>query len=212
MEERILKTIQVYNEHANDYHRINASLEPIQDLLDFFIASMTGKRILDIGCGPGRDAKYLSMANFEVFGIDLSRNFLDIAEKNAPRAKFRLMDMRKLDFPGGFFDGIWAAASVLHIPKKDALSTLRGFRTVLKSEGLLYIGLYHGQGEKMIIASQYDNKERFYALYSVNEAKQLLRRAGFQVVKEIIKQNEEKKPTWINFFAIPTNCRAAKLG
>ncbi len=143
MEEKILKTIQVYNDHANDYFRINASLEPLQDLLDFFITNVTGKRILDVGCGPGRDAKYFSLANFEVFGIDLSRNLLDLAQRNAPSATFRLMDMRKLDFPPGFFDGIWAAASVLHIPKKDALSTLRGFRIILKSEGLLYIGLYH---------------------------------------------------------------------
>jgi len=112
----------------------------IEHLLTYFIENLKGKKILDVGCGHGRDARYLSERGFEVVGIDLSRNLLKIARRMAPKAKFLLMDMRDLKFGDEEFDGIWSCASFLHIPKREALETLREFRRVLKPGGLLYLG------------------------------------------------------------------------
>ena len=134
----VAKTIETYEELVEDYHKthFNIDMAPQQS---FFIENLTGKKILDIGCGPGRDAKFFFENGFEVVGIDLTSNFIKIASKLVPNAKFIKMDMRKLEFPENYFDGVWVCASFLHIPKEEAKSTLLEFRKVLKTGGLMYV-------------------------------------------------------------------------
>src|SRR3989344_3904419 len=77
-----------------------------------------GKKILEIGCGTGHEAAYFVKDKFDYLGTDLSAAMLKVARKLVPKAKFRQMDMLKLKLPEKSFDGIWACASLLHIPKK----------------------------------------------------------------------------------------------
>ena len=127
----VAKTIKTYEELAEDYYKTHFDINEIKNIADFFIQNLKGQKILDIGCGPGRDAKYFSENGLEVTGIDLTSNFVKMASQNVPNAKFIQMDMRNLDFAENTFDGIWACASFLHIPKEDAKNTLLGlWRTV----------------------------------------------------------------------------------
>lgn len=103
----VSQTIQTYNACAKSYFHNHYNISEMQDVIDFFIQNLKGTKVLDVGCGPGRDAKYFSDHNLKVIGIDLSDNFLDIAFKNVPNAKFIKMDMRKLIFPDKTFNGIW---------------------------------------------------------------------------------------------------------
>lgn len=116
----VAKTIQTYEETAEGYYKTHFDINEIKNITDFFIQNLKGAKILDIGCGPGRDAKYFYEHDLKVIGIDLTSNFVKMASKNVPNAKFIQMDMRKLDFPENTFDGIWACASFPHIPKKEA--------------------------------------------------------------------------------------------
>jgi len=185
------KTIDTYEEYAEEYSKLHP-IDKIKNLLDFFTEHLNGNKVLDVGCGPGRDAKYFSEHNLDVTGIDLTSKFIEMASQNAPNAKIIQMDMRYLDFPYSTFDGIWACASFLHLPKYDAENTLRRFRRVLKPNGLLYIGVKQGEGEYFV-------GDRYFSFYKLDEFRDLLESCNFKVINTII---EEKKDTWINMYAV----------
>ncbi len=109
------------------------------------------------------------------------------------------MDMRKLEFKPETFNGLWACVSLLHIPKKECLKTLQGFNRVLKKNGLLYVSVKKGEGEKMIAKDYFKNNEKkFFAFYTENEITELTRKAGFKIISVTIT---EKKDSYINIFA-----------
>jgi ubiquinone/menaquinone biosynthesis C-methylase UbiE len=188
----VKRTIDAYEELAEEYSKTRPGVDAIKEVLDFFIDNLKGKEILEIGCGPGRDAKYLSEHNLDITGIDLTSNFIEMASQNVPEAKFIQMDMRYLEFPENNFDGIWSCAAFLHIPKNEAKDTLLGFRRVLKHNGLLYLSVKQGEGEYFV-------GDRFFSFYAQDELKDLLESCNLEVVKTLI---EEKKDTWITMYAV----------
>jgi len=194
----VTKTIQAYEETAEDYYKTHFDINEIKDIADFFIKNLNGQKILDIGCGPGRDAKYFSEHGLDVTGIDLASNFLKMASNHVPTAKFTQMDMRELDFPENSFDGIWVCASFLHVPKRDAKNTLLKFRRVLRTGGLIFITVKAGTGEKFIQTEKHKDQTKFFVFYGVNEFKNLIESCNFKILKIII---DKKKDTWINVFA-----------
>ena len=201
MEKAISKTIRTYDKYAEKYFQINNSIDEIKNLLEIFVENLNGEKILDAGCGHGRDAKFFSDLGYEVTGVDLSEKLLEIARKNAPKAEFYLMDMRNLAFPSDYFDGIWACASFLHIPKKDSRKTLDEFYRVLKPNGLLYLSVKEGCGVGFVKSAQYGNEERYFVFYNSKELRELVE-GKFKVFNEII---EKKKDNWINIFARKLN-------
>ncbi|MDP4039665.1 MAG: methyltransferase domain-containing protein [Candidatus Pacearchaeota archaeon] len=146
----VAKIIKTYEELAEDYYKTHFDINEIKNIADFFIQNLKGQKILDIGCGPGRDAKYFSEHDLEVTGIDLTSNFVKMASRNVPNAKFMQMDMRNPDFPENTFDGLWACASFLYVPKEDAKNTLLGFRKILKTAGIIYLSVKQGNEKKLV--------------------------------------------------------------
>ena len=195
----VAKTIQTYEETAEDYYKTHFDINEIKNIADFFIQNLNGQKILDIGCGPGRDAKYFSEHELDVTGIDLTSSFIKMASKNMPNAKFKQMDMRKLDFPETTFDGIWACASFLHVPKEDAKNTLLGFRKILKPAGLIYLSVKAGTEEKFVQKEEYKGRTKFFAFYTEDEFKNLIESCNFKILKVII--DKKKDNIWINVFA-----------
>ena len=203
--ELTVETVKTYERIARKYHSIHKNPQEIAWLLDRFLKMVKGKKVLDIGCGNGRDTKYMSEKGFDVTGIDLSSNMLKIAEKFAPKAKFYRMDMRKIGFKDKSFDGLWALSSFMHIPKSQAYQTLEEFRRVLKDDGIMLVSVPEGKGEKFVKKESYEGGKKFFAFYRVGEFKSLLEKAGFEVC-EIVK-NGAKDKVWINFLCRKTYCQ-----
>lgn len=199
--DRVLATISTYEKTAEDYYSCSDNLSRVKSFLDFFIARAPGKKVLEIGCGPGRDAKYLFQNGLTVTGIDLAKNFLRISRRVAPKAQFKLMDMRSLKFASESFDGLWVMASFLHVPKVHAPETLAGFARVLRPGGLMYISVKVGNGQKSIKKARYGGGIKFFAFYNPAEIKQLIKNAGFKIVKQTLDNNRFGDP-FINFFAV----------
>ena len=197
-EKLLERTIATYERHAKKYAAEHSNISEIKKEADFFLKCLKGKKILDVGCGPGRDAKYFSDKGYEVTGIDISPGLLEIAAKNAPRAKFIKMDMRFMDFPKNSFDGIWAVASLLHIPKKDAKHTLGLFKKILKPGGTLFVSVKKGEGEKLV-EDWFRDYSRFFAYYEEKELEELIKSCGFRIIKANIDFREDQ---WIRIYAI----------
>lgn len=200
MQDKVKQTIETYEEFADLYTKLHSDVSELKEELDYFIANLPGEKVLDIGCGPGRDSKYLADSGLIVTGVDLTQKFVDIAQNYAPNAQFFRMDMRNLALTPKSYDGLWVRASFLHIPKSEAKSTMQEFRRVLKQGGLLYIGVKEGEGEQLIAEKKYNNKERFFSYYTENELKELIESCGFKTFK--IGSKKLNDPKWINYFGI----------
>ncbi len=162
---------------------------------------MKGKKILDIGTANGRAVDYFISKGFEAIGIDNVDAFLEIAKKRVPGAKFFNMDMRKLEFPDNEFDGIWASASFLHIPKSEGKKTLEEFRRVLRPEGILYLSVIEGNEELFFEDPKYPkDTPRFFARYENDELKELIEKAGFEIID--IEYSPKVNYNRVNFITV----------
>lgn len=204
----VAETIATYDRTVDEYATdTRGEVRKTRPMADWFIKNVPGRKVLEIGCGPGYDAQYFSGHGLTVTAIDLSSGFVAMARKRAPLARVLKMDMRKLKFPARQFDGIWAMASFLHLPKQDGPPTLAGFRRVLKPGGLLFISVKIGRGEKIISKKRYSGGVRnhggikFFAFYGERGFKELLKRCGFNIINTAITKNRYKDP-FINVFAI----------
>jgi ubiquinone/menaquinone biosynthesis C-methylase UbiE len=173
----VAETIRRYDEFAEEY--ADRWLDPAAMAYQygFFNGNLSGPRILDAGCGPGRDAKFLTEARYEVTGIDLSTAFLDIAQSLVPRARFVQMDMRRLAFADRTFHGVWACASLQHIPHDQGLSTMKELARVLLPGGSLYVGVKEGEGQG------FDQRGIFYTYYHLEEMGRLAEVSGLEVLR-----------------------------
>jgi len=195
----LTETLKTYEQTAPEYLRTHSDINEIKACADKFVKLLSGRELLDIGCGSGRDARYFSQQGLKVTGIDLCSNFLQLASNYAPHATFLNMDMRNLSFSNACFDGLWACASFLHLPKSEALQTLQGFHRVLKPSGILYLSLQVGEGEQLVQKSHYSQGKKFFAYYSAAEVEQLIPLAGFKIIETFV---DPKLPKWLSVYAV----------
>jgi ubiquinone/menaquinone biosynthesis C-methylase UbiE len=194
---------RAYDQVAEDYAARNGVMP--EELIRFgmrFLARVgPAARILDLGCGAGRDLAWLVMRGARAVGVDLSAGMLAQARTTAP-GPLAQMDMRGLAFPAGCFDGVWCVASFLHLPKADAPGALREMRRVLRPGGPLFLGIQEGSGEgwEGWAPGPYAHVQRLFARYSPQEVEGLLANAGFTVVERGSSQAGTRR--WLQFLAV----------
>ena len=136
-----------------DYYENNAIafvkstlLVDMQPLYQRFLPLLPERaNILDAGCGSGRDAKYFIKRGYKVTAFDASAEMAALAEKEIGLTVQvqRLQDIRYKNQ----FDGIWACASLLHVPAKKLPDVFRRLACALMSNGVIYCSFKYGQGE-----------------------------------------------------------------
>ena len=94
---------------------------------------------------------------------------IDICRERGLQAK--VMDIENLKFPDSSFDGVWAHTSLLHVPKRNFGSVLKKISSILKEEGIFYIGMKEGNYDGMEEDPKYKGKQRYNALYTEDEVK-----------------------------------------
>ena len=181
-------TIETYDKSFKSYKELTKNKHAAEMSKDFIKLLKKNSLILDLGCGPGRDAKIFSNNGFKVIGIDLSKKMINECKKNVKNADFYLMDICDLKFKNNYFDGIWASASLLHVPKKEILKALKESYRVLKKEGIMYVSVKKGKGETLKPDERYHGLKKFWAFYSEKEIKQKLIKAGFKIIDLKIKE------------------------
>lgn len=189
------ETIHTYDAYASVYAEINASHKPVAYLYDIFVEYGAAGRLLDVGCGHGRDTGHFARRGFQATGVDRSQGLLHIAQEHAPGARFCQGDMRRLPFGAASFDALWVCASMLHLPKADAPDALAEFRRVMAPGGILYVGVKNGTGETLVASETFGRAERFFAYYSAPELAGLIRAAGFRMLENTVRNG------WVNLFA-----------
>jgi ubiquinone/menaquinone biosynthesis C-methylase UbiE len=202
MEEFEKTTINSYDQTVDEYIKNVDDLHPVKESKKFLSYLGKNKSILDIGCGPGRDAKIFANKGFEAVGIDLSKKMIEAAISRVKNAKFKIMDIRKLEFEDNNFDGAWASASFLHIPKKDILKGLQEVHRVLKDKGIFYISVKQGKGEILKPDERYNDTQKFWSFFQKDEIENELVKAGFEIIESYVEEQNSSYATnpWIQIF------------
>jgi SAM-dependent methyltransferase len=170
--------------------------------------------VLDAGCGPGRDARALAEYGLPVLGVDLSQGMLDEAgERTARRlptgfVRYALMDLRRLELPDASCRGVWASASLLHLPKRVAPRAMGELARVLRPGGPLALYLKQREGEQAeeemrpYPFGETTTSPRFFAYYAPDEARALVAGSGLEVLEQqIVPDGRPGAPSWIAILA-----------
>ncbi len=155
--------------------------------------------LLDLGCGGGQDARYLAMRGYRVIGIDRVLPLLQFSKKRPPPVQLLLADMRAMPIQAGSLDGIWAAASLMHLPKVVARDTLFTLRDCLRPGGLLAATVTYGARSQILKRGWIPG--RYFARWRKVELACALRHAGWRIVSLRVVNNRERKGRWINVIA-----------
>lgn len=138
-------TLNYYNQNADTFFSGTVSVDFKQTQDKFLHYLGDGTYILDFGCGSGRDTKYFMEAGMKVDAIDGSEEMCRIASEytgiEVQQMMFQELDARDQ------YDGIWACASILHLPKNDLKSVLQKMATALKKHGIIYTSFKYGEFE-----------------------------------------------------------------
>lgn len=191
MKINLKKTIDTYNEIAHHYKKKTKNLELIEEIKKFKKFLPKNAKILDAGCGWGRDSKILAK-DYQVVGIDLSEKLLDLARAYAPKALFQVGNISKTDFANESFHGIWSNDTLIHLERKDILPTLREFRRLLKKNGILYISVKEGEGEGFRKEEMSNYLPRFYTWFNEKEIVKCCKQAGFRIIESQVFYEEER--------------------
>ena len=158
-----------------------------------------GARVLDLGCGTGRDMAWLEALDAPVVGADLSMGMLARAKRRVGGLLAK-MDMRTLGFQEDRFQGVWCNAAILHLPRAEASVALAEIQRVLTPGGTLFLSVQEGTGEGWE-TGPYGGVERFFARYNQSEMETLLITCGFSVLERTSTSAGERR--WLSFLARP---------
>ena len=139
-------TAHYYTENATEFFRetVDVDMTPLYDR--FLPLIPAGGHILDAGCGSGRDARYFLDRGYRITAFDASSELAALATEYSgiPVSILRFQDFDwKLEF-----DGIWACASLLHVPSPELADSLGRLTNALKPAGTLYASFKYGHGER----------------------------------------------------------------
>ena len=171
--DKIKVTIETYNnivEKYVDYYKskdLKGNVQ-FQKEIDYLISQLNkNAMILDAGTAIGDYPKFLTEKcdkNFNVIGIDTSENMLRKAIKNAPKAKFKLMDIRNITFDKDNFDAIICFSTLIHVDDKTCLRVLDKFSELLKDKGIIAINVMECNNEEkeIFIPEPFNPKYKTY--------------------------------------------------
>ncbi len=143
------RTLGHYEEHAVDYeagtrdHDVDQNI----DALLRHVEAPAPATILDFGCGPGRDLKRFAARGHVAIGLDGSAAFVRMA-RDATGAEVWHQDFFALDLPAARFDGIFANASLQHVPTAPLPRVLSQLHRTLKPRGVLFASIPRGDNEE----------------------------------------------------------------
>lgn len=193
MSDIINKTLEYYNEKSDLFAGDTVDLE-FSSIQDSFLKYLEpGSLILDFGCGSGRDSRYFMSKGFKVEAIDGSEEMVKIAS-NVTGLPVKQMMFNELD-ENERYDGIFACASILHVPYNELPDIFTRLKKAVKKNGYIYVSFKYGEYEGYRNGRYFTdlNEERFTSL--LEEVK------GLTIIEETItsdarKGREDEK--WLN--------------
>ncbi|MEC7988240.1 MAG: class I SAM-dependent methyltransferase [Myxococcota bacterium] len=132
-------------------------------------------RILDVGCGPGRDLAFFKSRGHIPIGVEGSAQLSALARKNAGCTVWE-QNFLALDLPLSFFDGVFANATLFHVPKQELPRVLRELWSCLKKDGVFFSSNPRG------LDIEGWNGDRYGSYHSIGQWRTFMQNAGFSEI------------------------------
>ena len=148
-------TLEYYQRNAKEFfsQTINVDMQNVyHPFLEYLPKTHLSnqQKILDVGCGSGRDSVFFANKGFEVVAIDGSKSLIELAQQTDTRIDWQCLrfdEIAKQSWQNQF-TGIWACASLLHVPFDDLPKILNDLLSCLRPTGILYASFKYGNGER----------------------------------------------------------------
>lgn len=185
-------TARYYDQSANTYFNTTVNAD-VKGLYEHFIKYFPdGAKILDLGCGSGRDTKAFLDMGYEVDAMDGSEELARLASEYTG-IHIKCMDYNQLN-EHCIYDAVWACASLLHVASHELPYILERIRVSLKAKGVVYISFKNGDFEGIRDSRYYTDMthERF--------AEVLNKSSGFSIIEEWYSDDvrNENRTVWFN--------------
>ena len=187
------RTILYYDKNATDFVQGTANVE-FSRVQDGFLTLLPhGGRILDFGCGSGRDTKYFLSKGYQVDAIDGSAELCKLASELTGIVVTEML-FSELN-ADSIYDGIWACSSILHLPKDELRDVIGKMIRATKANGCIYTSFKYGNFEG------YRNERYFTDFTEVSFGQFIHEILGIKIVEYWISEDvrpgrsEEK---WLN--------------
>ncbi len=167
-------TLEHYERRADDFWRGTRDHDVSQNIAELLrhIEGEPPFRILDLGCGPGRDLKAFTALGHAAVGLEGAPRFAAMAREYSGCEVWE-QDFLKLDLLPARFDGIFANAALFHVPSQELPRVLAELRAALKPRGVLFSSNPRGHNEEGW------NRGRYGAYHDLGTWRRYLSAAGF---------------------------------
>lgn len=190
---KIAFTVEYYNKNADHFmdETVAVNFTEIQKM--FLNLLPHGGRILDFGCGSGRDALEFCKRGYQVDASDGSAEMCKLATEytGIPVRQMLFQELSEIEK----YDGIWACASILHLPKNELKNVLDKMKTALSKSGIIYTSFKYGTFEG-------ERNGRYFTDFTEESFEKFAKQIkGFQIKKMWITGDVRvgrEKEKWLN--------------
>jgi SAM-dependent methyltransferase len=177
--DRVRRTRDAYDRIAGEFANRTATPWPeLNEMMSAFLVRLPERaRVLDAGCGPGRDTRLLRGRGARVAGLDLSFGML----RSQSLSGVAQADMRALPVGDATVDGVWCEAALLHIPRSDVSGVLAEFARATRTGGVLHLGVSEGDGEGWESTPHGTGNPRWFVNHRLEPLLAMLAEAGWHV-------------------------------
>lgn len=172
-------TIDEYQLTAEEF-RVGTWNHDVSQNREALVAAMprTPGKILDLGCGPGRDLVAFTSQGHIAIGLDATPAFVEMAQQMSGCEVWQ-QSFFSLDLPPATFDGIFANASLLHVPRTEMVRVLQDLHQTLVPGGAIVMSMVRGESEGYSVRS---TGYRYVTGWEYETLAPCLEQAGFELL------------------------------
>ena len=185
--DRYKETFETWNKVASLYQDKFMDLDLYNDTYDLICNSINKDKakILEIGCGPGNITKYLlsRRPDFDIFGIDIAPNMIELAKNNNPTASFAIMDSRQISDLETKYDGIVCGFCLPYLSQTDSEIFISDCYNLLNENGQLYLSFVEGDPNKSDFQIGSSGDRTYFYFYNLDDLTEQLKENNFEQIK-----------------------------
>jgi 2-polyprenyl-3-methyl-5-hydroxy-6-metoxy-1,4-benzoquinol methylase len=193
--DRYKETFETWDKVALLYQDKFMNLDLYNDTYDFICSSIPKDKaeLLEIGCGPGNITKYLlsKRPDFDILGIDIAPNMIELAKRNNPTASFAVLDSRQISNLTTKYDGIVCGFCLPYLSQTDSVKLISDCSRLLKEKGLIYLSFVEGDPTKSDFQVASSGDRIYFQFHNLDDLTELLTENDFDNLK--ISRVEFKK-------------------